>query len=144
MNSISFAMPALRPLDPSIGTLAALSRASFMKYLPILFGLLLGACSTVDTSAPLYVPPSPPTLLALREGIKKASTEEKLTGPIEMSALRNADRGFGQYFVCMRAANPSAERHAAYSVFFSNDEYKGVRQSVMIEACETQLFSPLN
>jgi hypothetical protein len=104
---------------------------------------LLGACSTVDASPPVYVAPSPPSLTALRDGIKKASTEEKLSGPIEMSALRKADRGFGQYVVCMREANSSAERHPAYSVFFDNDEYKGVRQSVMIEVCEAQAFNPV-
>jgi hypothetical protein len=115
-----------------------------VRYPVILLGLLLSACSTVDASPPVYVAPSPPSLTALRDGIKKASAEEKLSGPIEMSALRKADRGFGQYFACIREANSSSERHAAYSVFFDNDDYKGVRQSVIIEACETQTFSPLN
>jgi hypothetical protein len=115
-----------------------------VRYPVILLGLLLSACSTVDAPAPVYVAPSPPSLLALREGIKKASSEEKLSGPIELSALRKADRGFGQYFVCMREANSSSDRHAAYSVFFDNDDYKGVRQSVIIEACETQVFNPPN
>ena len=115
-----------------------------MRYPVILLGLLLGACSTVEAPPPVYVAPSPPSLLALREGIKKASTEEKLSGPIEMSVLRKADRGFGQYFVCMREANSSTERRGAYSVFFDNDDYKGVRQSVMIETCEAQVFNPLN
>jgi hypothetical protein len=113
-----------------------------VRYPVILLGLLLGACSTVDAAPPAYVVPSPPSLTALRDGIKKASGEEKLSGPIEMSALRKADRGFGQYFICMREVNSSTERRPAYSVFFDNDDYKGVRRSVIIEDCEAQVFSP--
>jgi hypothetical protein len=41
----------------------------------------------------------------------------------------------------MREANASAERHAVYSVFFDDEKYMGVRQSVLIEGCETQVFS---
>jgi hypothetical protein len=144
MESFSFDSPALTPLETA-GALAAVhGERHSVRYSVILLGLLLSACSTVDAPAPVYVAPSPPSLLALREGIKKASSEEKLSGPIELSALRKADRGFGQYFVCMREANSSSDRHAAYSVFFDNDEYKGVRQSVIIEACETQVFNPPN
>jgi hypothetical protein len=128
----------IRPLK----TFVALQRANLMRSVLVLLNLLLSACSTVDAPPAAYVLPSPPSLTALREGVKKASTDEKLTGPLEMSALRKADRGFGKYFVCMREANSSTERRPAYSVFFDNDDYKGVRRSVIIEDCEAQVFSP--
>jgi hypothetical protein len=39
---------------------------------------------------------------------------------------------------------PPSERRVVYSVFFNNDEYKGANQSVIIEACEAQAFTPID
>jgi hypothetical protein len=90
--------------------------------------LALAACSpqVESTLIGAYVPPSAPTLAAAREGIKKAAMEEKLTGFIEMSDLRQSDHGPGRF-----------------AVFFDNDDYKGVRMSVMIDDCEKQDYRPL-
>src|SRR5271166_2307921 len=57
---------------------------------------------------------------------------------------RPTDHGPGQYFICLREANPPPDkRHRYYSVFFDNDTYKGSRLSVIMDECETQAFSPL-
>ena len=114
-----------------------------------------------------YVPPSPPTEAAVISGIKAAASEAKLTAPLEMSAVRPTDRGPGSYFVCLKgtwlpsvgtteakdipAREPSlfdpppqpaaSERRVIYSVFFDNDVYKDSRQSVIMDACETQAFT---
>jgi hypothetical protein len=38
----------------------------------------------------------------------------------------------------------SEPRVVYYSAFFDNDVYKGTRQSVIMEACETQQFIPVD
>jgi hypothetical protein len=107
--------------------------------------LLTGCSSSTDTPQLTYTPPSPPTQPALIEGLRKAVPEEKLTAPIEISALRRVEfGGFGSYFVCMREANPTSERHFVYSVFYDNEEYKGARQSVIMEHCEAEAFSQID
>jgi hypothetical protein len=114
-----------------------------------------------------YAPPSPPTEAAVISGLKAAASEAKLTGPLEMSAVRPTDRGPGSYFVCLRGTwlpsvgtteakdipahepslfdpppqPPQSERRVVYSVFFDNDVYKDSRQSVIMDACETQAFT---
>jgi hypothetical protein len=39
-------------------------------------------------------------------------------------------------------ASPAAAKGTTYSVFWDGDTYKGVRQSVITEACETEVYSP--
>ncbi len=108
--------------------------------------LLLTACSSAEISlAPAYTPPSPPTQLAIVSGVKTAAAEEKLTGPLEVSAVRPNDHSLlGSYFACLREANPPAAKHPAYSVFWDGDTYKGSRLSAIVEACETQTYTPVD
>jgi hypothetical protein len=124
----------------------------------VLVAVLLGGCSatadtpTADTPQSLYIPPSPSTQKALVEGLRKAISEEKIAAPdqkiaapIEISALRKVEYGgLGRYFVCMRELNPTSERHFVYSVFYDNDDYKGVRQSVIMEHCEAETFTRID
>jgi len=79
--------------------------------------VLLSACSPFEVyvPAPPFKPPELPSQAALREGVKKGVEEEKLSGGIEISALRKTDRGPGSYYVCLREANPQTERHFTYS-----------------------------
>jgi hypothetical protein len=112
--------------------------------------LLVLLCSTLAACAspvelPLlkaYVPPSMPTTAAASEGIKKAATEEKLTGPIEMSDLRETDHGPGRFVLCIRGVELKYRRLGTYAVFFDNNDYKGSRMSVMIDDCEKQDYRP--
>ena len=116
-----------------------------MRAFVLLPCLALGACSTEVEStvnAP-YVPPSAPTLSAVREGIKKASMEEKLTGVIEMSDLRQSDHGPGRFVLCIRGTGSASGPPRTYAVFFDDEDYKGVRMSVMIDDCEKQDYRPL-
>jgi hypothetical protein len=107
--------------------------------------LLTGCSSTTDTPQPIYSPPSQPTQTPLIEGLRKAVPEEELTAPIEISALRKVELGgFGSYFVCMREVKLTSERRFVYSVFYDNDEYKGVRQSVVMEQCEAESFTQID
>jgi hypothetical protein len=67
----------------------------------------------------------------------------KMTGPLEISAVRPTDIGPGRFFVCLRQADPTIAKRQPYSVFFDNDSYKGSRQSVIREACETQAYTSI-
>jgi hypothetical protein len=41
------------------------------------------------------------------------------------------------------AVSPTSEKRPTCSVFYNNDEYKGERQSVILDACENQAFAPI-
>lgn len=101
--------------------------------------LLVSACAPPST----YTPPSPPMQAAVIAGVKKAASEAKLGPPLEMSDVRPTDHGPGRYFVCVREASSTSEQHTVYSVFYDNDEYKGARVSVIVDACEVQAFAPI-
>ena len=115
----------------------------------ILLSLMLAACSS-DPGLPAsiyapYVPPSPPTQKAIVAVATAAAAEAKLAAPLQISAVRQTDHGPGQYFICLREANPPPDkRQRYYSVFFDNDTSKGSRLSVIMDECETQTFSPLS
>jgi hypothetical protein len=112
------------------------------RYIGFLIAVLLSGCSSTDTPQPIYTPPVPPTQAAVIKGLSQAISEEKIAAPIEISALRRVEfGGFGSYFVCMKQVNPTSERHFVYSVFYNNEDYKGVRQSVIMEHCEVEAFS---
>jgi hypothetical protein len=66
---------------------------------------------------------------AVREGIKKAAMEEKLTGFIEMSDLRQSDHGPGRFALCIRGTGSASGPRRTYAVFFENEDYKGVRMT---------------
>jgi hypothetical protein len=105
--------------------------------------LLLAGCASNANLPPAYHPSRAPSARAVQEGVKKAVTEAKLTGGIEMSSVRHSDHGPGSFFVCLRQTGPSAAGRPAYSVFFDNDEYKGIQSSVLSEACEAESLVPL-
>ena len=139
----------------------------------MLLGLLLSACSSDKVEiggAPIvYVPPSAPTQDAVITGLKAAASEAKLTAPLEVSTVRPTDHGPGHFFACLKGTiqlsptspntaadgsarepsnqppSPSTVPRAIFlSVFFDNDVYKGARQSVIMDACETQQFAPVD
>jgi hypothetical protein len=115
-----------------------------MRALLVLLCSTLAACAS-PVESPLikaYVPPSMPTSAAASEGIKKAATEEKLTGPIEMSDLRETDHGPGRFVLCIRGVDLKYRRVRTYAVFFDNNDYEGSRISVMIDDCEKQDYRP--
>lgn len=106
--------------------------------------LSLAACASTTDLPPAYHPPQPPSAQAVKEGVKKGAAEAKLTGGLETSAVRDTNHGPGSYFVCLRQSGPSASRRPAYSVFFDDDNYKGIQSSVISEACEAEPWFPFN
>lgn len=113
----------------------------------ILMSLMLTACSSgggVSLPIPVYVPPSPPTEKAIIESATKLAKDARLVAPLQISAVRKTDHGPADYFVCLTEENPPPDKpRRYYSVFFDNDAYKGSRQSVILDECEAQAFSPL-
>jgi hypothetical protein len=116
-----------------------------MRALLILLGLMLSACSSALESAIIgpYVPPSAPTLAAALKGAEQAAAEEKITGFIEISDVRESDHGPGRFVLCLRGASGFSPRRT-YAVFFDDDNYKGVRMSVIVDDCENRDFRPLD
>ena len=116
-----------------------------MRALVVVAGFAVAGCSLVgpDIVDPphSYVPPNQPSLEAQLRGIAKAAKDEKLSGALEISDLRTSDFGPGRYMMCVRGARASGPVDF-YAVFFQDDEYKGVRLSVITEHCEHQSFRP--
>jgi hypothetical protein len=104
---------------------------------------LLSACGA-DLPPMVDTPPVAPAPEKALEGAHKAADEEKLTGPIEVSEAREGKSlGPGDYMLCLRGSSSPSEPRRTYAVFFNNDEYKGVRLSIILDECEKQTFSPL-
>lgn len=118
----------------------ALGRRS-LQVLAAILTLLLAACASTPDIPHTYRPAQPPSAQAVKEGVRKGATAAKLTGGLEISAVRRTDHGPGSYFVCVRRSDPSADG-AAYSVFFDNDDFKGIQSSVISEACEAGPWVP--
>jgi hypothetical protein len=116
-----------------------------MRWFPILLCIVLANCSIpmedIGKSVP-YVPPGAPGPTAQIEGVKKAISEEKIMGPVEISGVRASDRGWGRYMVCLKGQRDQ-RASSYYSVFFDNDTYKGVRESVTYDFCVQQSFRPV-
>ena len=112
--------------------------------------VVLLLCSTLAACAapvelPLwkpYVAPSAPTTAAASDGIKRAVAEEKVSNPIEISAVHQTDHGLGAFVICLRGAGSASGQRTTYAAFFNNNEYKGSRMSVMIDDCEKQDYRP--
>jgi hypothetical protein len=110
----------------------------------VLLSLVMSTCSSVQVPTPTYVTPSAPTdHAAIVNGAKSAAGEAHLAPPFEVSAVRPTDHGLGRYYVCVRGTSTRTGKRDTYVAFFDNNTYKGSRNSVIIEACETQAYEPL-
>ena len=109
----------------------------------LLFYFTLAACSPgVQLPPPVYVPPSMPSTTAASAGIKQAATDAELIDPIEISELRQTDHGPGRFFLCIRGVESKSRRVRTYAVFFDNNDYKGLRSSVILDGCEKPDYRP--
>ena len=116
-----------------------------MRFSAILSCLVVAACSSASDgpAPPPRVRPSAPSPEAALAGAKVAVVEEKLVGLVEVSAVRPAVVGPGQYFLCLRGAQSPSGPRRTHAVFFNNDDYRGSRLSAINEACEAEAFRPL-
>ncbi|THD70784.1 MAG: hypothetical protein E7813_07140 [Bradyrhizobium sp.] len=105
--------------------------------------LMLAACSTdIENLAATYTePPDPAKVLA---SLKDVATSAKLKEPVEMSAPIKAPASSAMpWIICLRSGATEASRRLTYSVFYSSNQYKSSRLSVIIEGCDGQSYSPL-
>jgi hypothetical protein len=110
-----------------------------MRLLAVLACLVLGACSAAYDLPPVYAP----ELSKAMEGAKRGANAEKLVGPVEISAVREAHPlGLGPYILCIRGTN-SIVGMRTYAVFLKNNDYVSARMSVIMDNCEAQAFTPL-
>jgi hypothetical protein len=114
-------------------------------FLLVLCAASLAACSFEPNLAPLPdVPLAPPAPEKAVAGARTAATAEKLIDPIEISEVRQANSlGAGEYMLCIRGSRTSTDPRRTYAVFFHNDDYKDTRPSIILDQCETQVYSPL-
>jgi hypothetical protein len=104
--------------------------------------LALTACSVGEPLPPLsYEPPSMPTLPAANGAVKLAVADAKLSGAIEISDFRLADFGPGRFMACIRGTS-NDDRTNAYTVFFNNNSYMGLRLPVGSDDCAHQSYHP--
>lgn len=108
--------------------------------------LLLSACSSTSTPALpelAYAPPSLPAETAVAAAVAAIAKDASLVSPLEISAVRQSERGPGSYFVCVREVNPPPDKpRRYYSTFLENDTYKGSRLAVIMDQCELQTYRP--
>jgi hypothetical protein len=107
--------------------------------------LSLAGCSVFDSGADSLGiskrgSPNQPTRLAELQGVANAANEEELLGDLEISDIRGSDFGFGPWMICLRGSRAIGPSY--FAVFFKNEDYQGVRLSVMSEDCEHQTYSP--
>ena len=111
-----------------------------MRLLAVLACLVLGACFAAYELPPTYAPEPSKAL----EGAKRGANFEKLVGPVEVSAVREAHPlGLGPYMLCIRGINFLSEKRHTYAVYFKNNDYVSTRMSVIVDNCEVQAFTPL-
>jgi hypothetical protein len=110
----------------------------------ILLFLLLSACASTPGPVEMaYAPPSLPAETAVAAAVATIAGDAKLVSPLEISAVRRAERGPGSYFVCVREVNPPADKpRRTYATFLENDTYKGSRLAVIMDQCELQTYGP--
>jgi hypothetical protein len=101
---------------------------------------LMGSLPQEPDDPARYVPPNPPTRPAELSGVAKAAKEEGLKGALEISDLRASDFGPGRWMICLRGERDS--KLAYFGVYFENEDYKGVRLSVIGEGCENATYAP--
>jgi hypothetical protein len=112
-----------------------------LSILPLCF--LLVACSSHPEDLPTAVinPPDPSKVTASLRGV---AAQAKLEEPLEVSAPIPANPGSSiPWIICLRSGATEESKRHTYAAFFKNNDYVSSRWSVIVEHCETQLFSPL-
>ena len=108
---------------------------------------LVGAgCSSavrdLPTSSPM--PPQAPTSATLLSAAKVAANQAKFVGPVEVSAVREADPlAPAPYISCIRGINSARPTTQTMALFFKGDSLVGNRLSVQLDNCEAQAFTVL-
>jgi hypothetical protein len=107
------------------------------------FCLVLVACSSHHEDLPTAVinPPDPSKVTAVLRTVAAAA---KIQEPLEVSAPIPANPTSSiPWMICLRSGATEESKRHTYSAFFKNNDYVSSRWSVIVDHCETQVFSPL-
>jgi hypothetical protein len=116
-----------------------------------LFCLTAGSCAGLSNNAGLpnnleesmlQTTPPPPEGKRLTELTAEAATTAKLTGTLQVSAMRPAhDSQLGDWMFCIMGSNPADP--TKFGVLIGHDAVLAVRSSVLIDGCEKETYHPL-
>jgi hypothetical protein len=114
-----------------------------MRVLKLLPCLALGACSAFLDDLP-QTPDPAPFISASAVDLRKAADEEKLAKPLEVAGPIAANSiSVAPWIICLRSAATEQARKRVYSVFFRDGKLSSIRESVFVDHCEAQNFTPL-
>jgi hypothetical protein len=114
-----------------------------MRVLKLLPCLALGACSSFLDDLP-QTPDPAPFISTSAVDLRKAADQEKLAKPLEVAGPIAANSiSVAPWIICLRSAATEQAQKRVYSVFFKDGKFSSVRESVIVDHCEAQNFSPL-
>lgn len=105
--------------------------------------LLASACSFSGIGEPVYdPPPDDKDMSAAYVVIRSVYSTLKLSGSAETSPVHRVRGGYlADWAICVR--NDDASKRQYYTFYFKNRKVAEWRLSAIVEACETQTFTPL-
>jgi hypothetical protein len=115
-----------------------------LRLLTILsIAVLTSACSFSGIGEPIAdPPPDAKDMSAAYDAVRKAYAGFKLSGNPEMSPVHRVRGGYlAEWAMCVR--NDDAGKRQYYTFYFKDRKIFEWRMSAIVEACETQTFSPL-
>jgi hypothetical protein len=114
-----------------------------MRLLKLLPCLILGGCSSFLDDIPQKPDPAP-FIATSADDLRKAADQEKLAKPLEVAGPIAANSiSVAPWIICLRSAATEQARKRVYSVFFRDGKLSSIRESVFVDHCEAQNFTPL-
>ena len=114
-----------------------------MRLLKLLPCLVLGGCSSFLDDIPEKPDPAP-FISTSAIDLRKAAEQEKLAMPLEVAGPIAANSiSVAPWIICLRSAATEEARKRVYSAFFKDGKLSSIRESVFVDHCEAQNFTPL-
>jgi hypothetical protein len=104
-------------------------------------GLIVGGCADLAATDSAQPPPTLPDKKKLAELVASAFQTTKLSGTVEVSPLRVATHGPGEWMFCMKSN--AANELAKYAVYLRNNAIAEIRSGVFIDGCYKDTYGPL-
>jgi hypothetical protein len=107
-----------------------------------ILGLGLAGCSVDLDNLPIAG--VPPTISEVTADIKKAADDAKLIAPLQVAGPIPANSiSSVPWIICLRSEAPNQSPPPTYSLFFKENKLVSSRLSVIVDHCESQVFSRL-
>jgi hypothetical protein len=103
--------------------------------------LIVSGCADLAATDQAREPPTPPDQKKLAELVASAFQMAKLTGTPEVSPLRVATHGPGQWMFCMKST--AATEIPRYAVYLRDNGIAEIRAGVFIDGCNKDTYEPL-